>query len=171
MPRFRTGRKIVLNVYDGNRPLVQAHTAREAEMIVELMNIGDRVETTGTAEIAKAIWDPGAVLPRGDNYEEPVAAWQARAVMAVLLSTETPPERPVAASEGPAATGQPEDGSGPQACTWSGPLFMAPKDHRCPNEGTVRVMRNVNPTYAEHARLCPGHADLAVSIFGWDHER
>lgn len=31
-----------------------------------------------------AIGDPGAILPRGDNYTEPLHAWQARAVMAVL---------------------------------------------------------------------------------------
>ena len=28
-----------------------------------------------------AVWDPGAILPRGDDYTEPVASWQARAVL------------------------------------------------------------------------------------------
>ncbi len=34
--------------------------------------------------IAFAIYDPGAIVPRGDNYREPINRWQARAVTYVL---------------------------------------------------------------------------------------
>jgi hypothetical protein len=34
--------------------------------------------------IAFAIYDPGAITPRGDNYQEPLHRWQARAVTYVL---------------------------------------------------------------------------------------
>ena len=34
--------------------------------------------------IAFAIYDPGAIVPRGDNYREPIHRWQARAVTYVL---------------------------------------------------------------------------------------
>jgi hypothetical protein len=34
--------------------------------------------------IVHALFDPGAITDRGDNYAEPLYAWQARAVMAVL---------------------------------------------------------------------------------------
>jgi hypothetical protein len=36
------------------------------------------------AQIRLRISDPGAFLPRGDNYTEPVPAWSARAVMAYV---------------------------------------------------------------------------------------
>jgi hypothetical protein len=31
-----------------------------------------------------AIFDPGSITPRGDDYQEPLYRWQARAVTAVL---------------------------------------------------------------------------------------
>ncbi|MFB6776563.1 hypothetical protein ACFCX0_03830 [Streptomyces sp. NPDC056352] len=34
--------------------------------------------------IAFAVYDPGAIIPRGDNYREPVHHWQARAIAYVL---------------------------------------------------------------------------------------
>ena len=34
--------------------------------------------------IAFAIYDPGAIVPRGDNYQEPLHRWQARAIQYVL---------------------------------------------------------------------------------------
>ncbi|NED31023.1 hypothetical protein [Streptomyces sp. SID8499] len=34
--------------------------------------------------IAVAIYDPGLITPRGDNYQEPLFRWQARAVTYVL---------------------------------------------------------------------------------------
>jgi hypothetical protein len=34
--------------------------------------------------IAFALFDPGAIVPRGDNYTEPLYRWQARAVTYVL---------------------------------------------------------------------------------------
>ncbi len=36
------------------------------------------------ALIAHAISDPGAFTPRGQNYEEPIIAWVARAVFKAL---------------------------------------------------------------------------------------
>lgn len=34
--------------------------------------------------IGTAIWDPGAILQRGDNYDEYLANWQVRAVRRVI---------------------------------------------------------------------------------------
>lgn len=44
-----------------------------------------KTATATTEEIVRrAIADPGAGVPRGDNYAEPLTAWQARAVLAAL---------------------------------------------------------------------------------------
>jgi hypothetical protein len=45
--------------------------------------------------IAFAIYDPGAIIPRGDNYQEPLHRWQARAIRYVLLPEDvaTGPDR------------------------------------------------------------------------------
>jgi hypothetical protein len=40
--------------------------------------------------IAFAIYDPGAITPRGDNYREPLHRWAARAVTYVLPEKEAP---------------------------------------------------------------------------------
>lgn len=42
--------------------------------------------------IAFAIFDPGAITPRGDNYQEPLYAWQARAVSYVVDTQPSPAE-------------------------------------------------------------------------------
>lgn len=42
--------------------------------------------------IAFAIYDPGAIIPRGDNYSEPLRDWQARAIRYVLDEQPTPSE-------------------------------------------------------------------------------
>lgn len=34
--------------------------------------------------IVHALFDPGAITDRGDNYTEPLYAWQARAVLVIL---------------------------------------------------------------------------------------
>lgn len=34
--------------------------------------------------ISAAIYDPGLITPRGDNYQEPLNSWQTRAVLYVL---------------------------------------------------------------------------------------
>lgn len=39
--------------------------------------------------IAFAIYDPGAITPRGDSYQEPLYRWQARSVTYVLKTGET----------------------------------------------------------------------------------
>lgn len=40
MPRFRTGTKVKLNVYDGDRPIFQAHSEESAAELVRLLNLG-----------------------------------------------------------------------------------------------------------------------------------
>jgi hypothetical protein len=45
--------------------------------------------------IAFALFDPGAIVPRGDNYREPLHRWQARAVTYVL-DTATPTAEEIA---------------------------------------------------------------------------
>lgn len=42
MPRFRVGRSVPLNVYDGNDPVFQGHSAEKAAELVELLNAGDQ---------------------------------------------------------------------------------------------------------------------------------
>lgn len=37
-PRWRVGRKVPLNVYEGDRPICQCHTAADAARIVKAMN-------------------------------------------------------------------------------------------------------------------------------------
>jgi len=37
-PRWRVGSKIPLNVYEGNRPVCQCHTALDARRIITAMN-------------------------------------------------------------------------------------------------------------------------------------
>lgn len=44
MPRFRTGTKVALNVYDGDRPIFQAHSAESAAELVELLNLGHHAD-------------------------------------------------------------------------------------------------------------------------------
>jgi len=39
--------------------------------------------------IAFALFDPGAIVPRGDDYREPLYRWQARAVTYVLPEEST----------------------------------------------------------------------------------
>lgn len=36
--------------------------------------------------LRRAIGDPGSFTPRGDNYEEPIVRWEARAALLALLS-------------------------------------------------------------------------------------
>jgi hypothetical protein len=56
---------------------------REAARKVRLSG-GPLMEMSLKRRITFAIFDPGAITPRGDNYEEPLYAWQARAVTYVL---------------------------------------------------------------------------------------
>jgi len=43
-----------------------------------------RIITVTVEEITQRICDPGAFLQRGNNYDEPIISWGARAVMALL---------------------------------------------------------------------------------------
>jgi hypothetical protein len=38
MLRWRVGRKVPINVYEGDRPVCQCHTVRNAQRIVDAMN-------------------------------------------------------------------------------------------------------------------------------------
>ena len=42
MTRWRTGRKIELNVYNGDKPMFQCHSRRDAKRTVRLLNWGER---------------------------------------------------------------------------------------------------------------------------------
>lgn len=48
------------------------------------VNAVGRTTVTSVKGIGTAVWDPGAVLPRGDNYREQIANWQVRAVQKVI---------------------------------------------------------------------------------------
>lgn len=125
MPRYRTGHRVPLNVYDGDRPIFQAHSEQDAERFVALMNIGERIETVTAAEIAQHIegaFDDLAAklaldgLPSGRTVAEHLAP----VVMAEVLgvSHQSHLSAPESASEPPAGTGQPADDSGPQGEGW-----------------------------------------------------
>lgn len=43
--------------------------------------------TTFQDIIRRAVSDPGSIVPRGDNYEEPIPHWSARAVIEILQVT------------------------------------------------------------------------------------
>jgi hypothetical protein len=43
--------------------------------------------TTYTEILRQAVNDPGSIVPRGDNFEEPLGHWQARAVIEILQVT------------------------------------------------------------------------------------
>lgn len=57
--------------------------AREAARKVVLRG-KPLMELSLKQRIAFAIYDPGAIVPRGDNYREPLYQWQARAVTYVV---------------------------------------------------------------------------------------
>lgn len=38
-PRWRVGNKIPINVYDGDRPVCQCQTVKDAALIVEAVNV------------------------------------------------------------------------------------------------------------------------------------
>jgi hypothetical protein len=61
------------------RELRGREAARKLSMGVETL-----MDLPLQRRIAFAIYDPGAITPRGDNYCEPMHRWQARAVTYVL---------------------------------------------------------------------------------------
>ncbi|MFD8949400.1 hypothetical protein ACFV0B_11155 [Streptomyces xanthophaeus] len=56
---------------------------RESARRVRLSG-GNLLELPIKRRISAAIFDPGLITPRGDDYTEPLCAWQARAVLYVL---------------------------------------------------------------------------------------
>lgn len=56
---------------------------RESARRVRLSG-GNLLDLPVKRRISAAIHDPGLITPRGDNYQEPLNAWQTRAVMYVL---------------------------------------------------------------------------------------
>ena len=61
--------------------------AREAARKVVVRGV-PLMELPLERRIAVALFDPGAIVPRGDNYREPLYVWQARAVTYVLTPVE-----------------------------------------------------------------------------------
>lgn len=57
--------------------------AREAARKVTLGGV-PLMDLPPHRRIAFAIYDPGAIVPRGDNYREPLHQWAARAIVYVL---------------------------------------------------------------------------------------
>jgi hypothetical protein len=57
--------------------------AREAARKVVVRGV-PLMELPLEQRIAFAIYDPGAIVPRGDDYQEPLYRWQARAITYVL---------------------------------------------------------------------------------------
>ncbi|MFF8784721.1 hypothetical protein [Streptomyces sp. NPDC015125] len=57
--------------------------AREAARKVVLRGV-PLMELPLERRIAFALFDPGAIVPRGDSYQEPLYRWQARAVTYVI---------------------------------------------------------------------------------------
>jgi hypothetical protein len=47
-------------------------------------NISDEQRAEALQLLRRAFFDPGAFVPRGDDYSEPLPAWAARAAMAAL---------------------------------------------------------------------------------------
>lgn len=112
MPRFRTGHRVPLNVYDGDRPIFQAHSEQDAVEWVALLNVGHRAGTITTDEVAQVLFSSEAMPVNNVVLARDAADAMAVEVMHLLLtSRETPVERP---TEPPPATGQPADDSGPR---------------------------------------------------------
>lgn len=115
MPRFRTGHRVPLNVYDGDRPIFQAHSEQDAVEWVALLNVGHRAGTITTDEVAQVLFSSEAMPVNNVVLARDAADAMAVEVMHLLLtSRETPVERPESPSEPPPATGQPADDSGSQ---------------------------------------------------------
>lgn len=103
MPRFRVGRSVPINAYDGNDPIFQGHSPEEVAELVRLLNLGARSEEftdayTGSLRDAMGLTPPDA-----------------------------PPSAHESPSKPPAATGQPADDSGPQVLCYS----CRTGDHGC----------------------------------------
>lgn len=45
MIEWRIGRKVALNVYDGDRPVCQCHTVKDAELIAKAVNLYKKWQT------------------------------------------------------------------------------------------------------------------------------
>lgn len=105
MPRFRTGTKNPLNVYDGERhSCFQAHSAEDAVKLVTLLNAGENVELVGRIGIEVA-------APTETPPQAPESAPEAQ-------SAPVGPERPCADCEHAYSTHSfPWPGSG-EVCTW-----------------------------------------------------
>lgn len=75
-----------------NPDIVRREQAEALRVIGDIATRLDReigsgnVRANREADIRRAICDPGRILPRGDDYREPLTQWQTRAVLAVLAS-------------------------------------------------------------------------------------
>lgn len=123
MPRFRTGHRVPLNVYDGDRPIFQAHSTESAAELVALLNVGHHVRNFQTAlDIPAQLTNLFGEGWREWSDAEVGAASYVLARLAPLTSRETPVERPESPSESPPATGQRPaiDAGSESRCAWHG---------------------------------------------------
>lgn len=51
--RWRVGRKVPLNIYEGNRPVCQCHTADDAKRIVAAMNFVANIKAGVPVQVGK----------------------------------------------------------------------------------------------------------------------
>lgn len=137
MPRFRTGTKVGLNVYDGDRPIFQAHSEHDAERLTELLNVGERVETVTLAHLTE-LFDASERWWGEEDFLERLL----RATWRLFTSPDAPLSAPETSSEPPAATGQPAD-------------------------ATEAVWVRSECGYEQKAWLHEGLAPPAIGQFGW----
>lgn len=97
MSRYRQGSKVAINVYDGDRPLFQAHSVEDAEESVRLLNLGVEFDALGPPVILEA---------------SPYGGGRRLAAKFTPIDPETPPDPPVAPSDTPEAQREPETAGG-----------------------------------------------------------
>jgi hypothetical protein len=113
MPRFRTGTKVKLNVYDGDRPIFQAHSEESAAELVRLLNLG--VDAKRYRLALSCVVDNDSrgrgcsVYTRGSCRDDPgrsllsgegATSWCDSCIATdALTPTESPPSAPETASE------------------------------------------------------------------------
>lgn len=77
---WRSGERRISDAYERAAERADAAEAELAEL---------RAKTADENLIRRAISDPGQFLPRGDDYEERIVSWSARAVVAALAPTSS----------------------------------------------------------------------------------
>lgn len=76
--RWRVGQQVPINVYDGDRPVCQCHTAFDAKRIVDSVNAKGSELLTALDELASAIADARRRYDAGDSRPLNRTPWQRR---------------------------------------------------------------------------------------------